>query len=236
MAKPFPTIDSIPQQIIDRFWSNVAISGRDECWNWTSEYLARGYGRFNMFGISYIATRMAYFLAHLTDPGPMFVCHTCDNRKCVNPRHLWLGTAADNARDMVEKGRSATGDRNARALYPEKTARGSRAGLAKLTEEQVVHIHQDLANGHNCKVIAQKYGITHSVVSKIARRELWAHVVIPEYSRPKIRPGARLTEDMIRDIRERLAKGEKQTAIAKAYGVSDALISVIKKRKRWTDL
>jgi HNH endonuclease len=87
----------------ERFWGRVDKSG--ECWEWTGSLGSHGYGEFGVAGDRVLAHRYSYELASGPIPDGLYVCHHCDNRRCVRPDHLFLGTARDNALDMVRKGR-----------------------------------------------------------------------------------------------------------------------------------
>jgi hypothetical protein len=84
------------------FWSHVRRGPAESCWEWQGRIYGDGYGRF----LGYLAThRLAYYFTTGVDPEELLVCHHCDNPPCCNPDHLFLGTHADNMRDMVQKGR-----------------------------------------------------------------------------------------------------------------------------------
>jgi hypothetical protein len=87
----------------------------------------------------------------------MWVLHKCENPPCVNPDHLFLGTHADNMRDMAEKGRSTRGDANPSRLYPERVARGSRLPQTKLTPEKVIAMRRVRASGVTYAAIAMQF-------------------------------------------------------------------------------
>lgn len=92
-----------------RFWRKVARRGPDECWLWTGSVFSeqRPYGCFGIKGRSFRAHRVAWSLANGRDiPAGKVVCHACDNPRCVNPAHIWLGTPLENMRDMLRKGRA----------------------------------------------------------------------------------------------------------------------------------
>ena len=150
-------------QLEERFWSKVDRSG--ECWEWAASRYPKGYGRFRVAGRTQYAHRVAWELTHGPIPHGMFVCHRCDNPGCVNPDHLFLGTPADNMRDMREKGRGFT---------PRLV--GETHHQAKLTEADVVAIRAD---PRTQVVIAADYGVTQRNVSAIKRREAWAHIPNP---------------------------------------------------------
>lgn len=93
--------------IIARFWAKVAIDPDDgACWVWTACLDPDGYGRFRLAGKKWLAHRIAWTLAFGRIQDGLLICHKCDNPRCVNHTHLFLGTVADNVRDRVAKGRS----------------------------------------------------------------------------------------------------------------------------------
>ena len=124
--------------LINRFWAKVEIRAPGECWRWTGALDDSGYGRFQTTGRfgSALAHRMAYALAKGEPPSELDVLHSCDAPPCCNPNHLWVGTALDNVRDAVAKGRFLTG-----------SSPGSKNGNARLTESDVLQIRERSAAG-----------------------------------------------------------------------------------------
>jgi hypothetical protein len=90
----------------EKFWSNVDKQNTDRCWHWTGFCYTGGYGQINMCGKMVLAHRFSYELHFGKIPKDKpYVLHMCDNPPCVNPHHLFLGTAKDNSDDMIAKGR-----------------------------------------------------------------------------------------------------------------------------------
>jgi len=142
----------------ERFERRVAI--RDSgCWEWTGGTYAAGYGCFWAQGTRHLAHRYAYERQNGVAPKSMQVCHHCDNRLCVNPDHLFLGTNDDNMRDMIAKGRNQHGDGHAHA---------------KLNSERVWFIRNSKMTS---KELAGMFGVTLGTVSAVRRGITWRHVV-----------------------------------------------------------
>lgn len=101
--------------IVDRFNNKIDRNGPNGCHIWVASTNKNGYGVLRTHdGYTLLAHRFAWELVHGEIPAGMLVLHRCDNRQCVNPDHLYLGTHKDNMRDMVARKRQATGLRNAR--------------------------------------------------------------------------------------------------------------------------
>jgi hypothetical protein len=136
------------------------------CYEWNGACNGKGYGRVCIDGRLFYAHRVSYAVAFGAIPSGMLVCHKCDNTRCVNPKHLFLGTPADNSADMVRKGRARPG-----------VTRGERHWKSRLTAGQVAEIRAEYAGGGVRQVdLASRYGIAQAYVSEIIRGEAWAHI------------------------------------------------------------
>ncbi len=161
-----------------RFWSYVDKSG--DCWLWTRSIGRWGYGTARFNGIHQNAHRIAWQLTNGSIPPDRVVCHACDNRRCVNPAHLWIGTQLENMRDAWQKGRrdaTCKGVGHWRIRMPEKVARGTSHYLTKLTEEDIRTIRSDRAAGTPLATLGARYGLTKDAIWRIVKRKNWAHIV-----------------------------------------------------------
>lgn len=153
------------QPVEVRFWSKVDKSGGESaCWPWTASLDGRGYGQLSMGHDRMVrAHRLALELSGVEVSAAAVVCHTCDNRLCCNPAHLWLGTNEDNLQDMANKGRA----RNAVRFGVENHKH-------KLTPESVLAIRRRSGCGESRTALAREYGIAVQSVSRIARGLSWS--------------------------------------------------------------
>ena len=147
--------------IEDRFWEKVTKT--DTCWLWNGAMQPNGYGQFGaqVIGMSSsaLAHRVSYYLANSSLPPDLCVLHTCDNRRCVNPAHLVLGTTQENTDDMLCKGRDKV--------------KGELHKNHKLTEAQVTVIRADTRLQ---RIIAKEYGVSQALVSALKNNKRWRHL------------------------------------------------------------
>lgn len=197
----------------ERFWAKVAKAAEvtsphvaTPCWNWTGSKNGRGYGQMSFRGGSPAkAHRLAWMIAH-GDPASLCVLHQCDNPRCVNVEHLFLGTIAENNADMDAKGRrvndQVTGDAHYSRTNPERLARGPR----KSTESTV----------------NMRRGASHHSALR------------PEtVARGERACAAKLTADQVIAIRTRAAAGEPVKALALEYGITRENAYMVVSRKSW---
>ena len=179
MARKHLSIPPLSKQDILRFWSKVRVGKPDECWEWQA-VTTTGYGKFSMRGPTMLyANRVAFTIANGPFPAEFCACHRCDNPLCVNPRHLFLGTAADNNYDTIQKGRhvASCGDENGMRKHPECHPRGETHGCHKLTIGQVRAIRNRYATGGISQTdLAREYSVSQVNIGLIVNRKHWTHV------------------------------------------------------------
>lgn len=145
----------------ERFWDFVDVRSPGECWEWQGACNDTGYGAFQAKGRTAPAHRYSFDLSNEGGASGLCVCHHCDNRRCVNPAHLFAGTHADNGADRDAKGR---------------TAKGSELPQAQLTERDVTAIVASLRGGESRARLGAVYGVSVWAIHDIAMNRTWKHV------------------------------------------------------------
>ena len=157
MNKTHRSVPPLRASDIERFWAKVNFAGPNGCWEWQGAYRSYGYGGFRLGGrshSSYPSHRISWYLANGRIPPNMYVCHRCDNKRCVNPRHLFAGNNRANVADAL--------------------AKGILAGQHKLTESQVRNIRAESEDGEvSRRKLSKKYGVNQATIAKIVLRKTW---------------------------------------------------------------
>jgi len=176
-----------PIQIV-HFWEKVDFSPRiSGCWEWKGAPLNKNkvdsYGALSLNNKLFLAHRVSYLIKFGNIPNGLFVCHTCDNRKCVNPNHLFLGTHSDNMKDMVSKGRYwqknnpekiPRGAKNGMNTHPESRLKGSKSPVSKLTELEVCEIRELYSKKDVSQLsLAKKFKVCQATIYYIVKNITW---------------------------------------------------------------
>lgn len=150
----------------ENLWKNINIPSEDECWEWQGHRNQYGYGRISTGGNKkMLVHRVVYEIKVGIIPFGMKLLHTCDNRKCCNPKHLKVGTQKDNLQDMFSKKRN-------------NNVNGENSPKSKLKEEEVIEIIKEKTNykrGDRFR-LAKKYKVSVSAIDSILYNKSWKHI------------------------------------------------------------
>ena len=140
------------------------MKGLKDCIIWKGRKNEKGYGVIGIGKTKFSAHRLSWMLHNGKSPKKMFVCHKCDNPPCINPNHLFLGTASDNSKDAAMKGRMHkwNGER-----------KGENNPKAKLSKSDVAKIRIRLKEGMMAKDIAGEFGVHRFTIGDIKRGTTW---------------------------------------------------------------
>lgn len=152
------------KDILERFHDKCKIDDQTGCWNWIGAKDTSGYGMISLDGKIYRAHRLSWVLHFDEISEGLFICHTCDNRGCVNPKHLFLGTQSDNIKDMWNKGRMS--HRNA--------ANGENHPSSKLTEKDVLEIRKLYTTGnYSERMLGKLFRVSRSTITAVIKNRTW---------------------------------------------------------------
>ena len=146
------------QELALKLLENVRIDEQTGCWIWTLSLTQPGYGQLGVNGKIKRTHRLSYELFKGPIPQGMFVCHHCDNRACLNPQHLFVGTSKENTRDMILKNRQ------------------KKPGGRKFTREDINHFRSEAANGVSRIELCETYHVSYKQLSRIINYRDWKNV------------------------------------------------------------
>lgn len=212
----------IPQSVKARFLQGVQQQGPDDCWEFAGgSHNKRGWHRLISFRDAtgkknFPAHRVAYELRHGEIPNGLFVLHRCDNPRCCNPSHLFLGTQSDNAKDMWGKARGRPGGNKGMKLGP--------SPFRKLTAAQTLEIARLYAEGYTQKALAAKYRCTDVTIGNALRRSPAAALLGRNGAAASVRRA--LVTAKVRALR---SAGRTQKDVAAELGISQAFVSKLER-------
>jgi len=190
------------------------IEKTNSCWIWKGYVNPDGYGRYSSNYKTFFAHRYSWIIHKGNIPNAILVCHSCDNRKCVNPEHLFLGTHKDNYQDSKNKKRHVHGNSH---------------GQTKIKEEFHEEIINSYLSGETQRNIAKKYSVSQGAIQDIIRKKIPAKILKGETAN-----GSIFNENQIKEIRSMYVPGKVTfLQIAKIYQVNPETIRRIIRRERW---
>ncbi len=147
-----------------RFWKYTQKKNSNQCWPWIGSCALRGnYGQLNDRGKILKAHRVSFELHFGKVPKEKFICHSCGNAQCVNPKHLYAGTPAENWADTLKHG----------TRFVPNGAKGEKHHSAKLKEKQIFEIRK---SSLSCQELGEIYGVTRQTIYNIKKYKIWKKV------------------------------------------------------------
>lgn len=197
------------------FWQFVNKGGEGGCWEWTGLQHPSGYASAPTSKCAQMH-RLIYYALVGDIPKGMFVRHLCGNRICVNPKHLAVGTPAQNSFDRIAHGTSLRGE-----LHPR----------AKLTSAQALSIRKEHADGCATNALSEKYGVTRSAIRWIVTGMGWKNIDMGDVI--KRRKREKLNSEAVKVIRWAYENKAPVSKLASLYGVTQSSIYQVIRGERW---
>jgi len=203
---------------LKRFWNKVQIPNNlNDCWEWIASTGSNdNYGRFGFNGTNVLTHRFVFECFNGTITDNQYVCHECDNQKCVNPNHLFLDTQKGNMKDMIHKGRG---------------------GLGNLIDDQIILLLEDISNGMILSEVEKKYNISVQYIRRILLGEYRTDITI-NYNLNELwdKTHKTLSEDVVRQIRDDIYNGKKRGYILQKYNIIRGVYDGIRTGKTYKNV
>ncbi|MDD3474391.1 MAG: HNH endonuclease signature motif containing protein [Candidatus Dojkabacteria bacterium] len=217
------------ERLIRRLISKIDIRENDKCWTWLGSVSSNDYGTITINNESKLVHRVLYKLCIGSLSHEILVRHKCNNKLCVNPEHLELGTHQDNSRDMINAGLS----------YKCAHKRDNNP-MAILKNDEPGKIRKEYHSGGITQhQLAVKYGITDAEISNIINNKNWKGSICDNENIRKIKientHGAKLNWKIVKEIRKKHENGEKVIRLSKHYGVSNETMRLVINNEIWKE-